>query len=79
MAAEAMIFPLILFFILLILAVVILAFIFWIWMIVDCAKRQFKNDNDKVIWILIIVLLQILGAIIYYFAVKLSDKKKKEL
>jgi prolipoprotein diacylglyceryltransferase len=75
MAAEAMVFSLILFLVLLIVAVVVLAFIFWIWMIVDCAKRSFKNENDKVVWILVIVLLQILGAIIYYFAVKISKKR----
>ena len=50
-------------------------FAFWIWMIVDCAKRKFKGDSDKVVWILVIVLLGIIGAAIYYFAVKSGDKK----
>jgi hypothetical protein len=75
MAAEAMVFPLILLLILLILAVVVLAFVFWIWMIIDCARRDFKKENDKIVWILVIVLLQIIGAAIYYFAVKISKKK----
>ena len=48
------------------------ATIFWIWMIIDCAKRDFK---DKVVWILIIVFLHILGAVIYYFVVKRPAKK----
>ncbi|MBI5392063.1 PLDc N-terminal domain-containing protein [Candidatus Woesearchaeota archaeon] len=49
----------------------------WIWMIIDCAKRKFKNDNEQVVWILILVFTGWLGAIIYYFAVKKQDKKKK--
>lgn len=53
-----------------IFALVILSFVFWILMIVDCAKRKFKNENDRVVWILVIVLAQLIGAIIYYFVVK---------
>lgn len=59
------------------LAIVIgaLLFAFWIWMIIDCAKRNFKKDTDKVVWILVIVFLSFLGGAIYYFAVKLGEKK----
>jgi hypothetical protein len=47
----------------------------WIWMLIDCIKRdedQFPpmGDNTKLIWILIVVLAGWLGAIIYYFMVK---------
>ncbi|MBU1726344.1 MAG: PLD nuclease N-terminal domain-containing protein [Candidatus Omnitrophica bacterium] len=52
----------------------ILLFIFWIKMIIDCAKREFANPNDKVIWIIVICLLQILGALIYWFVIKQKDK-----
>ena len=45
-------------------------FIFWIVMLIDCAKRKFKLENDKIMWILIIIFLGWLGAIIYYFVVK---------
>ena len=48
--------------------------VFWIWMIVDCARRKFKTDNDKLIWIIILALLGWLGAIIYYFVIKVPDK-----
>ena len=67
------------FFMLMMLFVVIigaLLFAFWIWMIVDCAKRNFRKEMDKVVWILVIVFLSVLGAAIYYFAVKINDKKK---
>ena len=55
-----------------------LLFAFWIWMIIDCAKRNFKKDIDKVVWLLVIVFLSLLGASIYYFAVKVNDKKKRK-
>lgn len=47
----------------------ILFLIFWIFMLVDAAKRKFKGDNEKVLWILLIVLTSWIGAIIYYFVI----------
>lgn len=56
----------------------VLGTILWIWMLVDCAKREFKNENDKLLWILVIVLASTVGAIVYYFVVKRElDKKTK--
>lgn len=43
---------------------------FMILALVDCAKRNFRKDSDKVIWILIIVLLGVIGALVYYFGIK---------
>ena len=47
-------------------------------MIIDCAKRKFKKDIDKVVWILVIIFLNLIGAVVYYFAVKVNDKKKRK-
>jgi hypothetical protein len=44
----------------------ILLTVFWIWMLIDCARRDFEG-SEKVVWILVIVLLGALGAAIYYF------------
>lgn len=63
---------------LLVVAVGALLFAFWIWMVVDCAKRDFKKDIDKVVWILVIVFLNVLGAAVYYFVVKIGEKKKNK-
>jgi len=52
----------------------ILATIFWVFMIVDAAKRKFKNESDKTLWILVVVLAGIIGAIVYYFVIKRPDK-----
>lgn len=63
-------------FVLAVIAIAVLAFIFWILMLIDCAKRNFKNDSEKVIWIIVIALLGAIGAAVYYFAVKVTDKNK---
>jgi len=55
---------------LIILVAVAAILAFWIWMIVDVAERNFSNDQDKIAWVLIIVLAGLIGAIIYYFVVK---------
>ena len=62
--------------VLLVIAIVVLAVIFWIFMLIDSIRRKYKNENDKVVWVLVIVLVGIIGAIIYYFVVKADDKKR---
>jgi uncharacterized membrane-anchored protein len=43
-------------------------FLFWIWMVIDCATKEPSEGNDKIIWILVIIFLNWLGALIYFFA-----------
>jgi len=57
-------------FIFLLVSIGIFLFVFWILMIVDCATRKFKNDTDKIVWILVILFTNLIGAVIYYFIVK---------
>ena len=52
----------------------IFLFVFWLWMLVDCLKRDFKKDYEKIVWVLVMIFLHLLGAIIYYFVVKISKK-----
>lgn len=40
---------------------------FWIWMIIDCATNEPSVGNDKVVWMIVIVFTQFVGALIYYF------------
>ena len=42
--------------------------IFWIWMIADCAMNEPSEGNDKAMWLVLIVLLHLIGATLYYFA-----------
>jgi hypothetical protein len=66
-------FPLLMIF--LILPVVLLAFAFWIWMLVDCATKESSQGNDKVIWILVIIFTHWIGALIY-FLVRRPERKR---
>lgn len=53
----------------------ILGTIFWIWMLIDCIKRRFRSDTTKIIWVLVIVFTHFIGALIYFFFVKLGSKR----
>ena len=53
----------------------ILFLIFWILMIVDCAKRKFRKDGEKILWILIMIFGTWIGAIVYFFVVKQFNPK----
>ena len=52
----------------------VLGLIFMVWMLIDCVQRKFKKDNDRVIWVLIIVFLNWIGALVYYFVIKRNKK-----
>jgi uncharacterized BrkB/YihY/UPF0761 family membrane protein len=62
--------------VLIIVALSIFVFVFWILMLIDCVKRKYKETSDKIVWVIVIVFTQIIGALIYYFVVKVKDKKK---
>lgn len=63
--------PFIMFFVGLIIFIPLL--IFWIKMLLHAIRNQKEN---KIVWVLVIVFLQILGALIYYFAEKRPSDKK---
>jgi hypothetical protein len=48
-------------------------FVIWIWMLVDLLKRDEKDfgpgDNNKIIWLLVLLLTNWIGAAVYYFMV----------
>jgi len=44
----------------------IISFLVWIAALIDCVKRQFDGENEKLIWVLIIVLAGWIGALIYF-------------
>jgi hypothetical protein len=53
--------------------VLVLFSAFWLWMLIDCIRRDF---DDKVVWLMVLVLTTFLGAVIYFFAVKLRAGKR---
>ncbi|MSS74539.1 hypothetical protein EXS72_02780 [Candidatus Pacearchaeota archaeon] len=44
--------------------------LFWIWILVDCAKRKFKNNVEKIVWIVFIVFCPGLGSLVYFIVIK---------
>jgi len=48
----------------------VLLFAFWIWMLVDCVLRKFRNTGEKIAWIVIIALTSWIGALIYFILIK---------
>jgi len=49
---------------------------FWLWMLIDAARRQFDN---KTLWIILIIFLSFLGAILYFFLVRRGLKQQEKL
>jgi phospholipase D-like protein len=39
--------------------------VLWIWMLVECATKESNEGNDKLVWILMIIFAQLIGALIY--------------
>jgi hypothetical protein len=46
----------------------LVAFLFWIWMLIDAIQNPRLEGSQRVVWVLVIVLLPCLGSLIYYFA-----------
>ena len=45
----------------------ILASIFWLWILIDCVTKEPSEGNDKIVWTILILFLPWIGAILYYF------------
>ena len=59
-----------------IMAVVMaVVFVFWIWMIIDCARRHFKNSVEKIVWLVVVVLLGWLGALAYLLVIRMNNPR----
>lgn len=56
------------------ISAMIAAVVFWIWMFVESIRNDY---NNKPIWILIIIIGNLLGAIAFYFAVYKRPKPTK--
>jgi len=51
-------------------------FVFWLVVLIDCIKNEPSEGNDKIIWILVIVLLHALGALLYLLIRKPQRKER---
>jgi len=46
------------------IAIFLTAFLFWVAMLVDCATGE-TNENERLLWVLIIILTGLVGALVY--------------
>jgi len=42
------------------------AFVFWLWMLTDCLRKAHPDQNDKLLWTLVILFANIMGAVLYF-------------
>ena len=45
----------------------LLAFAFWIWMLVHAITNNGLTDFEKLIWVIVILFTHFIGAVIYFF------------
>ena len=50
----------------LLVAFIFVGTIFWVWMLLDCANQE-STGNERIVWILILLIANVIGAVIYYF------------
>ena len=39
--------------------------IFWVFVLVDCLRNEPSEGNEKIIWVLVILLTNFIGAVLY--------------
>jgi len=52
----------------------LLAFAFWLWMLIDCIRFE-TDGSSKVAWLLVILLVGAIGAPLYFFIRKMGRAK----
>jgi len=46
----------------------LVGFLFWLWMLIEFLTKESSPGNDKLIWALVIIfLVPLIGALLYYF------------
>lgn len=43
-------------------------FFIWLWALIDVIRRQFPNQNDKTVWLIVVILLYWIGGVVYLIA-----------
>jgi membrane protein DedA with SNARE-associated domain len=50
---------------------------FWLWMLIDCLQYEKNEENQKLVWTLVIIFTNWIGALIYFF-VRRKERKLNE-
>jgi hypothetical protein len=54
-------------FVLFLIPLGMLTFAFWVWMLVDAAQNRGLDQNERLVWIIVVALTHFIGALIYFF------------
>ncbi len=38
---------------------------FWVWTLIDCIKNEPSTTNDKIVWVILIVLFHLIASVLY--------------
>lgn len=52
-----------------------ISFVFWMWMLIDCIKRDFYGKKR---WFVLLLVFNVIGAIIYLFLIKIPNARKDD-
>ena len=52
----------------------IIIFIVWLMALIDVLKSDFQTENEKIVWVLVIILAGIVGAVLYF---AIGEAKRK--
>lgn len=52
---------------LLLLPVSLALFAFWLWMLIHAIQNRGLNDSERIVWVIVIVFVNLIGALIYFF------------
>jgi Phospholipase_D-nuclease N-terminal len=53
-------------FLMMISLIMVAAFVFWIWVLIDILKNEFTGSN-KLIWLLAVIMVPLIGMLLYWF------------
>ncbi|WP_394342582.1 PLDc N-terminal domain-containing protein [Pontibacter oryzae] len=50
--------------------------ILWLWALQDILRNDFKTGTDKLVWVIVVVVLPIVGAVLYLL---IGRKQKRDI
>jgi hypothetical protein len=48
-------------------AIGLACFLFWLWMLIHAITNKGLSDMEKMLWVLVVIFLPVLGPILYFF------------
>jgi len=52
------------------------SFALFLWALIDCVQREFRDPTMKIVWILVIILIGFIGPIVYLIAGRSMGEKR---